>query len=161
MLNSKEQIVSYTDSAATKLKEIMKEQHKEVLAGQLLRHEGLELILYKCPAGKWTIGAGRNLEDRGITEEEALYLLRNDIISCISELDHNFRWWKDLSENRRIVMGDLMFNLGLSKLKQFKKFLAAMESGDYETASEELLDSRYAKQLPNRSGRTSQIIKDG
>ncbi len=131
------------------------------LSDRLEIEEGMELFLYKCTSGKDTLGVGRNISDRGISADEAKYLLRNDIISCISELDHNFRWWKDLSENRRIVMGDLIFNLGLSKLKQFKKFLAAMESGDYETASEELLDSRYAKQLPNRSGRNSQIIKDG
>ena len=131
------------------------------LSDRLEIEEGMELFLYKCTSGKDTLGVGRNISDRGISADEAKYLLRNDIISCISELDHNFRWWKDLSENRRIVMGDLIFNLGLSKLKQFKKFLAAMESGDYETASEELLDSRYAKQPPNRSGRNSQIIKDG
>ena len=39
---------------------------------QLIEHEGLEQKVYRCTAGKLTIGVGRNLEDKGITEEEAL-----------------------------------------------------------------------------------------
>ena len=43
------------------------------------KHEGLRLYPYNCSEGKLTLGIGRNLDDRGITEEEALYLLNNDI----------------------------------------------------------------------------------
>ena len=44
----------------------------------LIRHEGIKLKPYHCTSGKLTIGIGRNLEDRGITKEEAIYLLNND-----------------------------------------------------------------------------------
>ena len=56
----------------------------------LIYHEGLRLGVYRCPAGKLTIGVGRNLEDRGITEEEAYYLLRNDIADVAAAV--GVRW---------------------------------------------------------------------
>ena len=51
----------------------------EDLKEQLIRHEGLRLTVYDCPAGYKTIGVGRNLEGKGVTEEEAMYLLDNDL----------------------------------------------------------------------------------
>lgn len=45
---------------------------------QLILHEGLELKPYKCTANKWTIGVGRNLEGKGLDEEELKYLLHNN-----------------------------------------------------------------------------------
>ena len=51
----------------------------EKLKESLIKNEGLELKVYICPAGYKTIGVGRNLETRGITQEEAIYLLDNDI----------------------------------------------------------------------------------
>ena len=61
------------------------EFHKK-LANQLIKHEGLRLTPYRCPAGRLTIGIGRNLEDKGITEKEAVMLLKNDIQECIENL---------------------------------------------------------------------------
>ena len=53
---------------------------------QLIQHEGLKLKPYQCPAGRLTIGVGRNLEDKGITEKEAVMLLENDIQECLEDL---------------------------------------------------------------------------
>jgi lysozyme len=55
----------------------------------------------------------------------------------------------------------MIFNLGLTKLLNFKKFLAAMEAGDYVTAGKEMLDSRWARQVGNRSDRLEQMIVNG
>ena len=144
----------------------MREQHKEVLAGQLLRHEGIELKLYKCPAGKWTIGVGRNLEDRGITEEEALYLLRNDIEISINELMLAFPWFSRLDEGRQMALVDLHFNLGLNTLKSFKKTLRLMEAAiegkvSWSEVSSELLNSKWADQVGHRSQTIANMIEGG
>jgi len=61
------------------------------LTDQLIKHEGLRLKPYHCPAGKLTIGVGRNLEDKGITEEEAVMLLENDIQECLKDLGTIFQ----------------------------------------------------------------------
>ena len=121
----------------------------------------MELRLYKCPAGKWSIGAGRNLQDRGITEDEARYLLNNDIRISIDELTNTFRWFTRLDETRQAAMVELHFNLGLSTLRTFRKTLGLMEAAAagsvaWHDVGRELLNSKWADQV----GRRSQIIAD-
>ena len=121
----------------------------------------MELRLYKCPAGKWSIGAGRNLQDRGITEDEARYLLNNDIRISIDELTNTFRWFTRLDETRQAAMVELHFNLGLSNLKTFKKTLSLIAEAvegrvAWHDVGRELLNSKWADQV----GRRSQVIAD-
>lgn len=73
----------------------------EILFDQLKDFEGLELKPYRCTSNKLTIGLGRNLEDNGITEEEAYYLATNDLDSLMDELDRKIPWWDDLNEPRK------------------------------------------------------------
>ena len=64
----------------------MKDFMNEKLMYRLIEEEGMKLKPYRCPAGKLTIGVGRNLEDKGLSNEEALFLLQNDIIEAVKEL---------------------------------------------------------------------------
>ena len=43
---------------------------------QLILHEGLRLEVYKCPAGYWTIGVGRNLEGKPPRKDEQEYIFK-------------------------------------------------------------------------------------
>lgn len=133
----------------------------ERLSERLEEEEGCELFLYDCPAGYKTLGIGRNVESRGITKAEALTMLETDINVVISELDDAFPWWNDLSENRKIALADLAFNLGMPKLKAFVKCLKHLQNGDYENSAIELLDSNYAKQVTNRAKRNAKLIREG
>lgn len=135
--------------------------NREQLIEELKRDEGVVLTLYQCSAGKNTIGVGRNLDDRGITDDESNYLLGNDIDICVEELTNAFLWFKDLSDTRQRVMVNMCFNLGLSRLMGFKNFLAAMEAGDWETAGVEMLDSRWAVQVGPRSTRLKDLVLEG
>jgi len=132
----------------------------EALKDQLILHEGLKLEPYECTAGKLTIGVGRNIEDIGITEDEARYLLDNDILRVCDELDRNLPWWRDLSDARQRVLVDMVFNLGISRFMQFQNTIAAIESGDYETAAGEMLDSRWANQVGNRAKTLSRMMRE-
>jgi len=137
----------------------------DTMREMLIANEGLSLKVYKCTAGANSIGVGRNLDSRGISEDEAMLMLNNDIEICIAALDKRYPWWKRLSEARQEVMVDLMFNLGESRLAKFVQFLQSMETAssaeDYAVAAEHLLDSLYAKQLPGRSQRNAEIIRGG
>src|SRR5438876_896932 len=64
----------------------------------LVKHEGLSLKPYRCPAGKRTIGVGRNLDDRGISEDEAAMLLGNDIRFVWKELSRVLPAFTSLDE---------------------------------------------------------------
>ena len=131
------------------------------LIDMIKQHEGLRLKPYHCTAGKLTVGYGRNLEDRGITNDEAEYMLRNDIELCYQELDC-FSWFRDLDQPRQYALVDLCFNMGLPSLLTFRKALAAMAEGLYDKAADEFLDSKWAKQVgESRSTKITEIIRTG
>lgn len=127
----------------------------------LIRHEGLETKLYTCSAGKLTIGVGRNLEDNGITEEEALYLMRNDIERVTMELIDRFPLVRDLDSDRFYVLVNMAFNLGIPRLATFKKMWLALERHDWAEAAEEMLDSRWHQQVGSRARELAGIMRAG
>tara|TARA_R110000772_G_scaffold185613_1_gene296763 strand:- start:1633 stop:2061 length:429 start_codon:yes stop_codon:yes gene_type:complete len=130
----------------------------------LRRHEGVEYFVYKDHLGYETIGVGRCISPDvglGLSNEEVNYLLLNDVKRCLVELERAFPWFKDLDEVRREAMVNLCFNLGLSRLRKFKKALAAMSEKDYILAASEFLDSRWATQVGNRAIEVTDIIRTG
>jgi len=133
----------------------------EVLKSDLKRDEGVRRKPYLCTAGKVTIGVGRNLDDMGITECEADYLLENDIGRILKELDQNIAWWRDLSEGRQRALINMAFNMGISRLLKFKKTLFALQNGGYDIAAAEALDSQWARQVHERACRIARLIVEG
>lgn len=131
------------------------------LSKQLKRHEGLRLKPYLCTANKITIGYGRNLEQKGITKLEAEELLQNDIIYMFSVLPNKIELFNSLSKPRADVLVNMAFNLGINGLLRFKKMLAAVEMGDYLTASKEMLNSRWAEQVGDRALELSMQMEKG
>jgi lysozyme len=131
------------------------------LKQQIKLHEGVEYRVYEDTQGILTIGVGRNLEDRGLSEDEVDYLLNNDIKICVKELKGSFDWYDDLDDIRKRVLVDMMFNLGMPRLKGFVKMLEAIESGAWEAAAEEMLDSTWARQVGSRADRLSEMMETG
>ena len=130
----------------------------EKLKNQLILHEGLELKSYTCSAGYVTLGVGRNVEELGITEDEARYLLDNDILRVSKELDNAMPWWREMSEVRQRVVVDMVFNLGISRFLNFRKAINAMQEQDWEEAAAQMLDSRWADQVGQRSHRLAKAM---
>jgi lysozyme len=131
------------------------------LEDQLIDHEGLELKPYRCTAEKLTIGVGRNIEDRGITEDEARYLLKNDIKIVEDELLEKKPVVAGLDAVRQRVLVDMGFNLGIPTLLKFQNMWAAIEDEDFQTAADEAMDSRWAKQVGRRAERLCQAMATG
>jgi lysozyme len=130
----------------------------ETIEQMLIRHEGLRLKPYRCSAGKLTIGVGRNLDDRGITKEEALLMLAHDINDCMEDLSNNIPWCSTLSENRQYVLIDMCFNLGIGGLMGFKNTLKLIREGKYKEAAKAMLQSKWASQVGNRAVELSKIM---
>ncbi|TDO96677.1 glycoside hydrolase family protein [Marinomonas balearica] len=130
---------------------LLSENAKLELSEQLIRHEGMKTTPYLCSAGKLTIGVGRNLMDNGINVDEALYLLSNDIDEVQSQLENHLPWISDLPENRKMVLINMAFNLGVGGLLTFKNMLAALKRHDLELVEHEMLDSLWAEQVGHRA----------
>lgn len=131
------------------------------LKAQLKRHEGLRLKPYKCSAGKLTIGYGRNLEDVGISEREAEYLLERDIDKAVADLSRAFDWFGRLDSVRQDVVINMTFNIGLTRLFGFRRMIAALDRGDFNSAADEMLDSKWARQVKGRAKELSRQMKLG
>ena len=161
---------------------------KHTLEDQLILHEGLKLKVYRCPAGYWTIGVGRNLETkslskgeqqyilgcdgltpqqvinllkrRGITKEEALMLLAHDIEDCEQDLKQ-FGWFNRLDPVRRKVVLDMRFNLGPQGFRQFKRMIEHLAAGRYSLAAGEMINSRWYLQVGTRARRLVEMMRTG
>ena len=141
----------------------------EKLLEMLRRHEGEvktnnRHMAYKCPEGYWTVGIGRNIDPEngiGLSDEEVNYLLENDILRVMQELASEYPWFSDLDDVRKDAMIDIAFNLGATRLRGFRRALAAMEAANYKEAATEFLDSRWAKQVGGRALEITDMIASG
>ena len=112
--------------------------------------------------GKLTIGWGRNLEDVGISELEAEVLLDRDLYTAETNASKAFAWFPTLGDVRQRAITELVFNMGIGTLKEFRQTLVAIKAGLFRAASEHLLNSLWAKQVgPTRSQRIARYLKDG
>lgn len=129
----------------------------------ITRHEGVETHAYKCTSGKLTIGVGRNIDPSGgvgLCQDEIAYLLANDIRRCKKELEE-FPWLPSLDDVRQDALVDMCFNMGITRLRTFKKAIGAMENQDYQRAGDQFFDSRWARQVPNRAIEICDMIRTG
>ena len=124
-------------------------------------HEGKKYKPYLDTVGKLTIGIGRNLDDRGLSEDEVQLLFSNDVRIATEELERAFPWTKNLDEVRKAVLIDMAFNMGIPVLSQFKNTLGFIQRGEYEKASVAMLQSKWASQVGNRAQRLSTMIRTG
>ena len=143
---------------------------RDELVKMIAIHEGIVLNVYQDHLGIDTVGIGRNLEDRGITdgelsyinktmddiydngltEEEAYYLCMNDIAIVEKELLANKPIVNQLNDVRQMVLIDMAFNMGVPRLMKFVNMWLAIEKVNYPLACEEMIDSRWASQVGNR-----------
>lgn len=137
-------------------KKLLKDEFEEML----MRHEGLRLKPYKCTAGKLTIGVGRNLDDNGITEAEAIMMLKYDIEVARSAL-LRYGWFVTMDSIRQEAIINMVFNLGMPRFLQFKKTIEHLQNKEWNLAAAEMLRSKWAEQVGNRAKEIAKIIVTG
>jgi len=117
-------------------------------------------IAYLCPADKWTIGYGIEVQDHGLSEKEAEDLLRQRVMAVVDEVHMNYPFIKSAPLPIKLSFYNMAYNLGITRLSKFKKMIAALEATDYLTASEEAKDSQWYSQVGERAERIVNIFKD-
>jgi len=131
------------------------------LIEQLIRHEGYRRHPYTDTVGKLTVGIGRNLEDKGLSEREAKYLLTNDIDEAWDGLKRSHQVVNMLSVPRQNVLINMTVNMGLEGVGKFKRMWAAIEHTDFADAAVEMLDSRWAVQVGARAVELAVQMEEG
>lgn len=126
----------------------------------IIRCEGYKKYPYKDTVDKLTIGFGRNLEDRGISVQEGMMLLRNDLRTCIAELTR-YSWYREQPPMVRDALINMCYNLGMPRLIKFKKMIYFLNKKDYTNAAKEALDSKWAAQVGKRAKDVAVMISEG
>ena len=136
----------------------------EKATAQLKIDEGLVLHVYNDTLGYATIGYGRLVDQRkggGINEDEANYMLENDVNARLVVLKNAVDCFTRLDDARKAVLLNMSFQLGITGLLKFKNTLAKIEMGDYDGAADNMLKSLWARQTTNRAGRLAEQMRTG
>ncbi|GGE75912.1 lysozyme [Streptosporangium jomthongense] len=134
--------------------------NRALLRSQLEKHEGLRLKPYLDTVGKLTVGYGRNLDDVGITRDEADFMLDNDIEAVERQLE-TVSEYRALDPVRQTVIANMCFNLGFRGLIGFKRMWAAIGQGNYKRAASEMLNSKWARQVGTRATELADVMRTG
>jgi len=130
------------------------------IAEYIKGHEGLSLMPYYCTAHKLSIGIGRNLEDRGISKDEAFYMFNNDLRLAVSDLQRVFGSdFRCLPDPVLLAFIDMMFQLGIGRFSGFKNMIKYAKAGNWKEAARELMDSKYAREdCPDRAKQNRDLL---
>jgi len=139
------------------------------LREQLKIDEGVKYEIYHDHLGYKTFGIGHLVvpQDKEygspvgtqISEERVNEVFDTDVEKYISEAKKIFPNLEEKPEEAQQVIVNMCFNMGEPRLSQFKKFIKAINEEMWATASVEMLDSRWAKQVGVRATRLSDRIK--
>lgn len=132
----------------------------------LIKHEGTVFKhgyhkVYKDTVGKLTIGYGRNITDRGITENEARLLLHNDVQATVDELRKKYFWFDSIDSVRQEVVVNMAFNMGVPTFSSFVNTIGYIEEGKYDLAAANMLQSKWARQVGVRATELAREMASG
>lgn len=136
------------------------------LIDTLVRHEGSVIrggrhMPYKDTVGKLTIGYGRNLTDKGLSQDEARTLLLNDVQETINAVRSAYDWFDSLDDVRQEVVINMAFNMGLGGFSTFKNTIRYINQGNYMDAALNMLKSKWAGQVKRRAIELSEMMRTG
>jgi lysozyme len=126
----------------------------------LQEEEGLALKAVKDSVG-YVIGYGRNVMTKGVSREESSYLLGNDVRDVRAEAAARFPWYLSLPGAQQGVIEAMVFEMGAGGVASFVTMIANLKLGWYSSAATALLDSTFARQVPQRAGRLARQLRTG
>lgn len=134
----------------------------DALMDTLKSDEGWRPYVYDDSEGFATIGYGFLVDARkgvGLPRPVAEFWLRYAVNERLAELQRLWPAFKDQPAEVKDALGNLAYQLGAAGLVKFKRMLAALAAGDRDTAADELMESKLAKQAPARTNRTAALIR--
>ena len=134
----------------------LKVMSKESLKKRIKLHEGFRLEPYTDTLGYLTGGVGHRImpnEEVPTTEAGWMKLFDSDFQSAWEFMErfceeNNLR---AISDDAKEVLCEMIYQMGFSGVSKFKNMIKALQNRNYKLASIEMLDSRWAKQTPNRA----------
>ena len=142
----------------------------EKLREELKIDEGVKYEIYLDHLSLPTCGVGHLIKETDpefglevgtkIDEERVNELFDEDIKVTLQECTYLYDDFYDLPEEAQLIIANMMFNLGRPRLSRFLKMKKAVDNKDWIEASNQMKDSKWYRQVPNRADRLVQRMKD-
>jgi lysozyme len=134
-----------------------------ILIPMLRQDEGCRLTAYRDSLGIWTCGYGHAYVEPGTvwTQQEADEQLLTDATDRLHQMDPLMPWWRTLGVVRGAALSNMGYNLGARGLMGFPHMLSALETGDWQEAHDQALDSEWAGQVGARATRIANMFLTG
>ena len=144
--------------------------NKDILREQLADDEGCKYEIYLDHLALPTFGIGHLIKDADpehgqpvgtpVSEERVRQAFDLDILVTIEDCHRLYDDFDDLPEEAQLVIANMCFNLGYPRLSKFKGMKAGIDDRDWHRAADEMVDSRWHDQVPNRAKRLVKRIRD-
>jgi len=126
---------------------------------QLAEDEGFEGRPYRCTSGKVTIGYGFNLDDWPLSPEECLPILKARATKVRADLAYRIAYFYDLPDAAQDVLVNMGYQMGVEGVLKFKRTLEHLRDARWQDAADEMLNSTWAVQTPQRARRLADIVR--
>ena len=140
------------------------------LREELSADEGCEYKIYKDHLGYPTFGIGHLITEDDpesgkrvgtkVTEERVVEAFESDIRMVVNDCHNLYDNFSGLPEEGQLILANMMFNMGRTRLGKFKNMNAAVEEGDYSRAANEMVNSRWYNQVRNRASRLVERMRN-
>ena len=141
----------------------------EQLRKELEVDEGVKYEIYNDHLGYPTFGIGHLVRDTDpeagaalgtpVTEDRVIEAFNQDVETVLSDCNILYDDFGDLPEEAQLIIANMMFNLGRPRLSKFKGMKAGVDARDWKKAADEMVDSAWYRQVPNRAGRLVSRMK--
>ena len=141
----------------------------EQLRKELEVDEGVKYEIYNDHLGYPTFGIGHLVRDTDpeagaalgtpVTEDRVIEAFNEDVETVLSDCAILYDDFDDLPEEAQLIIANMMFNLGRPRLSKFKGMKAGVDARDWKKAADEMVDSAWYRQVPNRAGRLVSRMK--
>ena len=130
------------------------------LLEDIKKHEGFVEHVYDDSLGIPTIGYGFAIKDLTLDEDIAEEILIRKLEKLKRNAIARFKWLEDMPVEVQEVILNMCYQLGVTGTSKFRKAISALQEGDWEEAANEMLDSLWARQTPNRAKELSDTIRN-
>ena len=144
--------------------------NKDQLREELAEDEGCKFEIYLDHLGLPTFGIGALIKEHDpeygqpvgtpVSEDRVRKRFNLDIAVTIEDCQVLYDDFDDLPEEAQLVIANMMFNMGRPRLSKFKGMKAGVDDRDWDRAADEMVDSRWHDQVPNRAKRLVKRIRD-
>ena len=135
----------------------------EQLRKELELDEGVKYEIYNDHLGYATFGIGHLVRDSdpehgqeigtSVSKDRVIEAFDKDVQIVLSDCERLYNDFNVLPEECQMIIANMMFNMGRPRLSKFKGMKAGVDAQDWNKAADEMIDSNWYKQVPNRAGR--------